>query len=677
MKKMISIIIFICSGIFSGIVFSQPVKVTDETFLLLKKVSESVCSKGEIILSVTTHQDMGWIDEVEKCIIMRDTLWMTPYLERLRYDPEFCMDIEQVSIIVEYLNRHPDKKEEIQKGLDEGRILVGATFTQPYEDMYSGESLIRQFYLGKKWLKQNFNGFNSDTYFNADVPGRTLQMAQILARAGVSNMLATRHEKGLFDWYSPDGSKVTMYSSGHYIDFYNILKKKNEEALAGMAREVLFWGNYYDTNSEKIVIPAHLNYEFIWDQEPVRNCDPFISLWNSVRVVENQNGERLAVKLPPFRYGNLNDCMNIMRANASTVEKIEGERPSLWLYIHGPSHHYAITASRNADILLPDAEKFSAIDAMLGGNFRQYDQDRFNEAWQAKIYPDHGWGGKGGESTDAIFLARFEKSLSDARSIANQALISIASKIKANRKKGIPVVVFNSLSWKRDDPVTFNIGFDPGQAFDITLVDADGKNIPVQLTDIERYSDKSLKNTNATFIAKGIPPIGYKTFYVVPGNTVPDVKKPGNNNYETLFYKIVLGKGGVKSIFDKELNIELLNCKNIFVGDIFTMKSVGNGAAEFADIQQPEMEGFDKVSNHSPGWEIEETGPVFTSFKMRQPIRNAVAETHLIIYNNLKKIDFKTALLNWEGVLYREYRFAMPLNMKNGKVAYEVPFGVL
>ena len=674
---MISIIIFICSGIFSGIVFSQPVKVTDETFLLLKKVSESVCSKGEIILSVTTHQDMGWIDEVEKCIIMRDTLWMTPYLERLRYDPEFCMDIEQVSIIVEYLNRHPDKKEEIQKGLDEGRILVGATFTQPYEDMYSGESLIRQFYLGKKWLKQNFNGFNSDTYFNADVPGRTLQMAQILARAGVSNMLATRHEKGLFDWYSPDGSKVTMYSSGHYIDFYNILKKKNEEALAGMAREVLFWGNYYDTNSEKIVIPAHLNYEFIWDQEPVRNCYPFISLWNSVRVVENQNGERLAVKLPPFRYGNLNDCMNIMRANASTVEKIEGERPSLWLYIHGPSHHYAITASRNADILLPDAEKFSAIDAMLGGNFRQYDQDRFNEAWQAKIYPDHGWGGKGGESTDAIFLARFEKSLSDARSIANQALISIASKIKANRKKGIPVVVFNSLSWKRDDPVTFNIGFDPGQAFDITLVDADGKNIPVQLTDIERYSDKSLKNTNATFIAKGIPPIGYKTFYVVPGNTVPDVKKPGNNNYETLFYKIVLGKGGVKSIFDKELNIELLNCKNIFVGDIFTMKSVGNGAAEFADIQQPEMEGFDKVSNHSPGWEIEETGPVFTSFKMRQPIRNAVAETHLIIYNNLKKIDFKTALLNWEGVLYREYRFAMPLNMKNGKVAYEVPFGVL
>jgi len=89
------------------------------------------------------------------------------------------------------------------------------------------------------------------------------------------------------------------------------------------------------------------------------------------------------------------------------------------------------------------------------------------------------------------------------------------------------------------------------------------------------------------------------------------------------------------------------------------------------------MEGFDKVSDHSPSWEMEESGPVFTSFKMRQVIRNAVVETHLKVYKELKKIDFETALLNWEGVLYREYRFALPLNMKNGQVAYEVPFGVL
>ncbi len=204
-QRVFLIIVFVFFGTISGYTHGQPMKVSDETFLLLKKVSESVCSKGEIILSVTTHQDLGWVDEVKKCTIMRDTLWITPYLQRLKDDPTFHMDIESTYEVIEYLNRHPDKKEEIQKGLDDGRILIGAAYTQPYEDMYNGESLIRQFYLGKKWLKQNFNGYNSDIYFNADVPARTLQMPQILAKSGVRNLLATRQEKGFFNWYSPDG----------------------------------------------------------------------------------------------------------------------------------------------------------------------------------------------------------------------------------------------------------------------------------------------------------------------------------------------------------------------------------------------------------------------------------------------------------------------------------------
>ena len=131
-------------------------------------------------------------------LLCRDTLWLTPYLKRLKEDPGFKMDIEQTSIIAEYLHRHPEKKAEIQKGLDDGRILIGATYTQPYEELFSGESLIRQLYLGKKWLADNFNGYESDTYYNSDVPGRTLQMSQILAKSGVNNMFVSRHEKGVY-----------------------------------------------------------------------------------------------------------------------------------------------------------------------------------------------------------------------------------------------------------------------------------------------------------------------------------------------------------------------------------------------------------------------------------------------------------------------------------------------
>lgn len=676
-RTLLSIVLLI----FTLSIYSQsnnPVfKCSNDTYKLLKEISASVASKGEILLSITTHQDLGWVDEVEKCVIMRDTLWMTPYLKRLKEDPAFKMDIEQTSIIVEYLNRHPEKKAEIQKGLNEGRILIGATYTQPYEEMFSGESLIRQLYLGKKWLTSNFDGYKSDTYYNSDVPGRTLQMSQILAKSGVKNMFVSRHEKGVFDWYSPDNSKVTMFSSGHYIDFYNILGKESEEGIKQMAEEVLFWKNYYDSKSKKVIIPALLNYEFIWDQKPVQNCDPFMNLWNSIKSIENEKGEKMKVTLPPLKYGNLNTCLNTIRENSSKIKPIAGERPAVWLYIHGPSHHHAVSASREADILLPDAEKFAAINGLLEGSFRNYREDAIAEAWEAKIYPDHGWGGKGGEITDRLFLSKFVKAREDATALLDGALHRIASKIEY-KQAAVPVVVFNGLNWRRDDPVSLRCSFKMGEAFGVKISDQDKKSISNQLLDPQYYRDGSLKSAEVSFIATDVPSVGYKTFYLEPVK-ISDKNQlsPFNPDFENRFFSIRFGKGGIERLYDKTLGKEIIDASKFALGEVFTMQSVGNGAGEFADIQQPSMEGFDKTGFYDTRWEKISDGPVFTSFKYRQPVRHAVVEETIIIYNQIKRIDFEIDIKNWEGILYREFRAAFPLKMSSSKVTYEVPMGVV
>ncbi len=248
------------------------------------------------------------------------------------------------------------------------------------------------------------------------------------------------------------------------------------------------------------------------------------------------------------------------------------------------------------------AEKFCTIDALLQGSFRKYPEERLNSAWESKIYPDHGWGGKGGESTDAIFLAKFEESLAEAKSISREAMKSIASKIKADPAKGTPVVVFNSLSWLRDDPVSFTISFDPGDARGIKMKDASGEEVPVQINEILKYSDGSLRKISAVFIATGVSSIGFKTYYLVPEPKNSEVFSFNGNVVETPFYKVQFEDGGIKSIYDKELNKELLKTGKILGGDVFTLKSFGNGAGEFADIQKTEMDGFDIVSNHLPEW---------------------------------------------------------------------------
>lgn len=677
-KQFILILLFMCISLVEFAQVSNGVlKCGNETFKLLKEVSESPASKGKILLSITTHQDLGWADEVEKCVIMRDTLWITPFLKRLQDEPEFKMDIEQTSIIMEYLNRHPEKKAEIQKGLNEGRILIGATYTQPYEELFNGESLIRQLYLGKKWLADNFNGYNSDTYYNSDVPGRTLQMPQILAKANVNNMFVSRHEKGVFNWFSPDNSKVTMFSSGHYIEFYIILSKENNEAIAEMAKEVLFWNNYYDKDSKEVIIPALLNYEFIWDQKPVHNCDPFIKLWDSIKYIENETGERLKVSLPPFEYGNMNTCLNTIKASSSKVKSISGERPDVWLYIHGPSHHFAITASREADILLPDAEKFAAINGLIEGNFRNYNADKFNEAWLAKIYPDHGWGGKGGEITDRLFLSKFVKAKEDASALLDGALQRITSKIDF-KGTGVPLVVFNGLNWKRNDPLSFQYSFAKGEAFGINMVDANKKRVSAQLSDQQYFDDGSLRSCKVSFVANDVPSVGYGTFYVNPVKEAEKAPKlTFGPEFENQFFSIRFGKGGIEKLVDKSTGKDVIETSKFKLGEIFTLQSVGTGAGEFSEVQQPSMEGFDKTGYYDTTWEKVADGPVSTSFKFRHPLRYAVVEETVIVYHQIKRIDFEIDIKNWQAILYREFRAAFPLNMSSPKITYEVPMGVV
>lgn len=154
--------------------------------------------------------------------------------------------------------------------------------------------------------------------------------------------------------------------------------------------------------------------------------------------------------------------MPLAEKNAVQVDTIMGERPNVWVYIHGPGHHEALNASREASKLLPAAEKFLSIAHTLDPEKMQYPFDELDEAWQAKIYPDHGWGGHDGDITDNLFKENLVKSRTMGQNLLDQGTDFIARRIKKDKKSGIPMVLFNSLSWKRTDPVTTKVDFAKG-----------------------------------------------------------------------------------------------------------------------------------------------------------------------------------------------------------------------
>ncbi|MCD6346390.1 MAG: hypothetical protein J7L96_03115, partial [Bacteroidales bacterium] len=218
-----------------GVLKNSLVSISDTAFNLIAErnympelvesilaLAKSDMAKGHILLMNSSHQDIAWMDSPEKCMLERDTMLLQPLFNRAEIDKDYRFDVEDALMIKEYIHRHPDKKDLVRELFADGRISCGASFSQPYEEMYSGEALARQFYYGARWLKEEF-GYTADTYWNVDVPGRSLQMPQLMKKAGVNNLVMTRQELGFYNWYSPDGSKITAFSNGHYGDSFGPL----------------------------------------------------------------------------------------------------------------------------------------------------------------------------------------------------------------------------------------------------------------------------------------------------------------------------------------------------------------------------------------------------------------------------------------------------------------------
>ena len=662
-----------CTTVDDKIILTAQRNYKPKTVSELFKLSKSILGKGRIFLMNSSHQDIAWMDSPEKCVVERDTMLLSPLFELAQKDKNYRFDVEDALMIKEYIERHPDKKEIVKEMLNDGRISCGSTFTQPYEEMYSGEALARQFYFGAKWLKDEFD-YDANVYWNEDVPGRTLQMMQIMQKAGTKFMMISRHERGLYNWYSPDGSFVTTFSPGHYGNAFGPLQKNFHEAAQFLATSSLDWEKYYTEKSKSPVIPLLSDR----DMSPAIDYSQMITQWQNIDELQNENGEYVPAKLPDFVISSAPEFFDALMNENPKLKTIKGERPAVWLYIHGPSHQKALKASREGDILLTQAEKFATANAMANNSFANYPEAELRNAWEAKIYPDHGWGGKHGDITDALFQTKYEFAKTEAEHILNDNLNNLTAKIKTNSNKGIPLVVFNSMNGQRNDPVSIEVKFDESEAFYIELKDEKDLITDIQLSDIIYNPNGSIKKAQLHFIAESVPSIGYKTYYLKTKKDADSKKlKEFSNEVENHYYKLKFADGGLSSIFDKELNTELINSEKFVAGEIFTMHSEGNGAGEFTDIQQPDMQGFDKTGNYKTNWEIEENGEVFTIYKYRQKLRNTVVEQRIKLYHHQKRIDFETALLNWEGELYREFRMAIPLNMSDGQVAYEVPFGVV
>ncbi|MGC2657219.1 MAG: glycoside hydrolase family 38 C-terminal domain-containing protein [Bryobacteraceae bacterium] len=203
---------------------------------------------------------------------------------------------------------------------------------------------------------------------------------------------------------------------------------------------------------------------------------------------------------------------------------------------------------RKEELLADAAEKSSIAAEWLGA--RPYPLKRMNDAWTLvmggqfhdiaagtatpKAY-EFAW------NDDVIAMNQFAGVLSDASDAVAAGLDT--------ETKGVPVVVFNPLNIEREDVVEADLKFPQGTPNTVHVTAADGSEVPAQVS-----------NGKVLFLAK-TPSVGYAVYEVQPGSRAANTAlKVSENSLENQYYRVTVNANGdVQSIFDKQINKELLS----------------------------------------------------------------------------------------------------------------------
>jgi len=185
--------------------------------------------------------------------------------------------------------------------------------------------------------------------------------------------------------------------------------------------------------------------------------------------------------------------------------------------------------------------------------------------------------------------------------------------------------------------------------------------------------DTGLQNRfRIVFIAESVPSFGYKLYRVAGTDKAPEFKSAltaAADSLENEFFKVRLNPstGWLESIFDKANNREILQ---------------GRGNVLQAIVDEPEnmsawelglKEQYWNIGEEGAKVEVIETGPVRIVVRAKSLFRNSAFNQDIILYSKIPRVDFRLGL-NWQERNLM-VKAAFPLNLKNEKADFEIPFG--
>ena len=314
------------------------------------------------------------------------------------------------------------------------------------------------------------------------------------------------------------------------------------------------------------------------------------------------------------RFGQMSDFADAILREKPDLPVIRGDMPDTW--IHGIGSMPIET--QLAHVTRPRIAALEALDTLLGiwGVSGSSAGALVREAYEnTLLFGEHTWGPDVSRYAGYTYGEAWKKKLAagdyrfllegfdQKRAYARRAAALVdtaleqrmAGLARAVNVAGRRVVVFNPLPWKRDGAV------------DLPWTGA----IPT-LNDLARQESvtPALDQGRLRFVARALPPLGYKTFTVserpasapaTPGPLNADARA---QRIENEFFRVTLdpARCGIRSILDKKTGRELVNPQSPYaLGQYLYERFDADQAARFTRSYVLSPDSGENISHGKPG----------------------------------------------------------------------------
>ncbi|HEV2258274.1 MAG TPA: glycoside hydrolase family 38 C-terminal domain-containing protein [Streptosporangiaceae bacterium] len=501
---------------------------------------------------------------------------VSAHLDKARKDDDYKFVLAEIDYLKPYFDAFPQDRHDLRALLAEGRVeIVGGNYNEPSTNLISPEAIIRNAVYGIGFQRDVVGGDPRSAWM-LDVFGHDPGYPGLMAAAGLTSSSWARgpfHQWGPsgaegggdrrmqfsteFEWISPDGrGLLTAYMAHHYGAGWQLHTLPDLQAAEAEAYGQ-FRGLAQVAATRNVLLPVGSDHVI-----PARWVTDIHRDWNQRYV------------WPRFTTAVPREFFAAVRAEAGS-----GSSAGAWItpqtrdmnpVYTGKDVSYIDTkqAQRAIETAVSEGERLATLAWLAGAPFPHAALDK---AWRLLAYGAHHDGITGVES-DQVYLDllggwREAWELGSGARRAAVAVLSGSGLAGSGEpaQAGQAVRVFNGLARPRAQMATVTVPVPDDGTRWVEVRDDAGHPVPALAEGVRRRADGSLAEVTLTFLARGVPALGCRTYRVVPAED--DGVVSGWREVADVDYAIENGRyvvtadparGGTVSVTDKRTGARVL-----------------------------------------------------------------------------------------------------------------------